>query len=197
MTQTEFENLKNNVLSKLKNGLPKYLHYHCLNHTKRVLEKSKIIAKAENVSADDLLLIKIAALYHDYGFLSTYHNHENEGCKAVQQELKHQLNQDEINAVCGMIKATEIPQTPNNLKEKIIADADLEYLGTDDFTEIANKLYLELKSKNPDLSLEEWNKIQISFIENHSFFTDYAKKHLTAKKQENLLGLKDIVSKKS
>ena len=193
MTKTEFENFKKDVLSRLENGLPDYLHYHCLNHTKRVLEKAEIIAKAENVSADDLLLIKIAALYHDYGFLSTYQNHETEGCKAVQQELKHQLSQDEIDAVCGMIKATEIPQTPKNLHEKILADADLEYIGTDEFTEIAHKLYLELKSKNPDLSIDQWNKIQIDFIGKHHFFTDYAKTHLSSKKHKNLLELKKMV----
>lgn len=197
MTESEFENLQKNVLTKLKTGLPDYLHYHCLDHTKRVLEKAEHIAKAENVSADDLLLIKIAALYHDYGFLSTYKNHETEGCEAVQQELKEQLNHDEMNLVCGMIRATEIPQNPKNKLEQILADADLEYLGTDDFEEIAHQLYLELKSKNPDLSIEEWNKIQVNFIENHHFFTEYAKTHLSTKKQENLIALKKVISEKS
>lgn len=194
MTESEFEILKKNVLTKLKIGLPDYLYYHCLDHTKRVLEKAEQIAKAEMVNAKDLLLIKIAALYHDYGFLNTYRNHEAEGCVAVQRELKNQLTQDEMKLVCGMIQATEIPQNPKNKLEQILADADLEYLGTDDFTEIAHQLYLELKSKNPDLSIEEWNKIQVKFIENHSFFTLYAKTHLSPKKQENLIALKKMIS---
>lgn len=41
--------------------------------------------------------------------------------------------------------ATKIPQSPNNLLEQIICDADPDYLGRDDFWKISNNLYHELK----------------------------------------------------
>ncbi len=89
-----------------------------------------------------------------------------------------------------MIMATKIPQTPTNLLEEILADADLEYLGTDDFEEIGGYLYQELKEINPTLTLNKWNEIQINFIEKHHYFTEYGQKYLSRTKKKHLTELK-------
>ena len=85
-----------------------------------------------------------------------------------------------------MIRATIIPQKPKTKLECILADADLEYLGTDNFEHIGNKLYLELKHYNPNLSLEEWNEIQINFLQSHFYHTSYCIHNRTEGKIKNL-----------
>ena len=48
----------------------------------------------------------------------------------AKEELpKFGLSEKDIELICGMIMATKIPQNPKTKLEKIIADADLEYLG--------------------------------------------------------------------
>jgi len=85
-----------------------------------------------------------------------------------------------------MIMATKIPQTPLNHLEQIMADADLDYLGRDDFQVISDRLFQELEI--PDKN--KWNKIQIAFFEKHSYFTESAKRLRNDKKQENLAKIK-------
>ena len=87
--------------------------------------------------------------------------------------------------------ATKIPQTPTNQLERIIADADLEYLGTDDFVRQGNALYEELLHFNPSLSEQAWNELQLTFLEKHDYHTDYCKKYREPKKKENIESVKE------
>lgn len=190
-----FEKVYQKIMSRLENNLPSWLHYHSPEHTRYVLDKAILIAGKENVSEEDLLLIKIAAVYHDSGFLISPKNHEKLGCQIAGKELQnHELDARQIQKICGMIMATRIPQKPKTLLEEILADADLEYLGTNKFEEFGNQLYKERLHFHPDMSIEEWNEIQIDFMSNHSYHTNFCIEHRQPKKLANLEKLKRAFS---
>lgn len=187
---TPFAELKEEVLGRMKVELPSYLSYHSVNHTKLVIRRSVYIAEKEGLSKKQIELLQTAALFHDYGFTEVYKDHEEEGCNVVRKELPgHGYSNEDINAICGMIKATKIPQNPQNEMENIIADADLEYLGSNKFKEIGDLLYAELKHFNPMLSIEEWNQIQVKFMSSHHYHTDYCKRYRQWRKRKNLKSL--------
>mgnify|MGYP006205571307 CR=1 FL=1 len=108
-------------------------------------KQADAIANREGIlDANDFLLIKLAALYHDTGFLEVYKGHEEVSCvKATRELTAVGLGDAAIQRICGMIMATKIPQQPHNLLEQILADADLDYLGRTDFFPISNKLRTE------------------------------------------------------
>lgn len=65
-------------------------------------------------------------MYHDIGFIDTHLEHEEIGRAITISQLKNYgYSKAKIEAVCGMIRATKIPQNPKNHLEQIIADADL------------------------------------------------------------------------
>ena len=82
-----------------------------------------------------------------------------------------------------MIMATKMPQSPQNKVEAILADADLEYLGTDSVEEKAENLYKELQHLNPALTKSQWLKTQISFLQAHRYFTRFCKENRQPAKQ--------------
>jgi len=84
-----------------------------------------------------------------------------------------------------MILSTKIPQSPKNLFEKILCDADLDYLGRDDYFIISSKLLKELELKN-NLTPNEWIYLQSNFIKSHKYFTITSRKLREKKKQKNL-----------
>ena len=90
-----------------------------------------------------------------------------------------------------MIMATQIPQTPNTKLEEIIADADLEYLGTGLAETVSERLYQELLHLNPDMTVEAWNKIQVDFLQKHRYFTGFCRKHKEPVKQAYLSKLQE------
>lgn len=187
-----FESLFENLMDRFKNNLPNYLTYHNAAHTRYVLDKATLIAQAEKIEGEQLYLVKVAALYHDSGFLKGMNNHENKGCEIVEAELPpHGFSAVQIQEICQMITATKIPQRPQNLLEKVVADADLEYLGTDLFEFGSQRLFDELKHFNPELTHREWLKIQIGFLESHKYHTGYCQKFRQPKKMEHLAKLKE------
>ncbi len=188
----KFLPIYNKVISNLEQNLPSWLHYHCPEHTKHVVEKVIYIAKKEGIGEQELFLLKIAALYHDIGFIITREKHEELSCVIATQELKDfGLKLEEIEQICEMMKATEIPQKPTSHLASILADADLEYLGTDDFLKWSERLYLELLHYQPDLSENKWNEIQYNFMSKHNYHTTYCKQNREPKKLENLKLIKE------
>ena len=187
MTDKDVAIIYDDIVSLLKANLPEHITYHSLKHTLYVLDRAIHIAEKESVSGNDLRLVKVAALCHDIGFIQTHINHEEIGCKIVQNQFKrYNLTSEEVQQICGMIMATRVPQQPKNLLEEIIADADLEYLATKKFKVVSNKLYLELKHVNPKLTQKQWNTIQIAFLQKHSYFTNFCKRYKEHRKQKNL-----------
>ncbi|MCD6013000.1 MAG: hypothetical protein K0Q79_2862 [Flavipsychrobacter sp.] len=183
----EFEKVKKFILKKLKHELPKNLTYHSTEHIKDVYGSAKTLAKLENVEGEDLYLLLTAVLFHDSGFIREQKNHEQVSVDIAREYLPaYDYTPAQIDRICGMIMATKIPQTPLNRLEEIICDADLDYLGRDDFFKIGNGLYEELCMYGIINSETEWNKLQVRFLEKHKFFTKTARKLRKPKKDEYL-----------
>jgi uncharacterized protein len=181
---------------KLKNGLSPTLTYHGFHHTLDVVDAALKIAKAEGITDEEsLILLETAALFHDLGFISTYKGHEDEGSRIAQVILPaYSYSEEQIAQICGMIMATKIPQNPQNLLEQIIADADLDYLGRDDFEPIAHSLFLELKEREMVTDLKIWNQIQVKFLENHHYWTKSTVDLRNSEKMKRLEELKAVVA---
>jgi uncharacterized protein len=190
-----FFKAKKYILDRLKDELSPSLSYHGFHHTIDVFESAIEIAKTEGVTdAKDLILIKTAALYHDCGFVNTYKGHEAAGCDIARSILPtFQYSDTDIELICDMIMATKIPQNPKSKFEEIIADADLDYLGRNDFDQISSSLFKELNVYANLSDENEWNKLQVSFLESHTYFTNFAKQNREEKKQQNLLKIKSLL----
>ncbi len=192
---TRLEKAKSYIIKKLSEELSTDLHYHCLDHVIDVYDTSLIIAVSEGISANEIELLSAAAFYHDSGFLIQAQNHEELGCSLVNEVFpSFGFNPREIEIICGMIMATKIPQSPKNLAEEILCDADLDYLGRDDFWKIGNTLFEELKITGVLKSEEEWNKIQILFLESHHYFTETSINLRAEKKEVHLQRVKEMIT---
>jgi uncharacterized protein len=187
----ELEKVEKFMLLKLKKELPKSLSYHSIEHTKDVYRAAKKLAKMEKVTGDDLTLLLTATLFHDSGFLWQPYEHEQVSCEIAKKYLpEYDYTPEQIERICGMILATKIPQTAHNKLEELICDADLDYLGRDDFLKIGNWLYKELSMYGILDSEEEWNRLQVRFLQKHNYFTASARKLRQAKKDEHIAMVK-------
>jgi TolB-like protein/Tfp pilus assembly protein PilF/predicted metal-dependent HD superfamily phosphohydrolase len=189
----DFENAEQSILLKLKQELPVDLPYHNIDHTRDVVQAAVDIARHEKISPQDIQLIRIAALLHDSGFILSLKNHEENGCVIARDILpSFGFDKTQIDIICGMIMATKIPQTPHTPSEKVICDADLDYLGRDDFYSVGSRLFEEMKVRGIVESEREWNLVQKTFLETHRYHTPYARQHRESRKQEYL---QEIIAK--
>jgi len=183
------------IIDLLGKGLPQSLTYHGVHHTLDVFNAAIPIAGYYQINGAELKLLRIAALYHDAGFLSQYDDHEDAGCILVRNTLpQFEFDQYEVDTVCQMIMATDVPQKPATLLEEILCDADLDYLGRDDFENIAATLYREFLYYKIVDSEESWNRLQHKFLSTHRYFTAYSRTVREPLKQLHLQRIGEIVN---
>ena len=163
--------------------------FHDINHTRDVVRASEEIGSHYPLTDEEELALLIGAWVHDIGYSSGSANqHEEHSQKlAVAYLTEKRVPQQLIDMVSGCITATKMPQTPTNLIEQIICDADLYHLGTEDFEEKNRLLRQEINQlQDKEINKKDWRQINIEFLQRQRYFTDYAKNKLEPVKQKNL-----------
>jgi HD superfamily phosphodiesterase len=181
-----FDEMKADVVLLLQ-GLDPHLTYHNIEHTLDVIAQSERIADREGITDErELFLLKVAALFHDTGFLRTYGNHEEASCRIFKEHTTtYTFSEKDQALVNSLIMVTKIPQTPKTKLESIICDADLDYLGRSDFFRIADGLRREFLHYRIVGSDAEWEKLQLKFLQNHHYHTSSSVKDREKVKLEN------------
>lgn len=157
----------------LVRGLSPMYRYHSVWHTESdVVPAALRLAALEGITGEPLLLLKTAAWYHDLGCLVQRPDHEAIGvgmAAALLPEFGYSAGQ--IQTIAGLIFATRLPQAPRTPLEAILADADLDVLGREDFWERNRDLRAEWAAFGMVVSDAEWYQIQLKFVGEHRYFT--------------------------
>lgn len=176
------------------NKVSKSLKYHNLEHTQRVVLACEEMANYYQLQPEDRDAVLLAAWFHDTGFSGG----ESNGHEEASVQLATTFLQDQkadaalIQKVSSCIEATKMPQSPKNLIEQIICDADLFHLGTDEFKTRNEELRNELQEfSKQEISKKKWRKMNIAFMEGHTYFTDYGRRKLQPVKEEHIAALKN------
>jgi len=181
-------------MKMLRENLPLNLYYHCPDHTIDVIQAAERIASSERVSPNDILLIKTAALFHDTGYVRDMREHEKNGCDIAKEMLApHHVDASEIDIICGLIMATKVPQAPKNKLEEIICDADLDYLGRDDYFTIAENLHREFTAFDKVKNEKDWMQLQLNFLQSHRYFTHTSVQQRQPGVVENMKKIREAV----
>jgi adenylate cyclase len=190
----QFTDLQELLLNKMENELPSHLYYHNVKHTIDVVTQVELIGLGEEVTDSELLILKTAALFHDSGHILGYAGHEKFSTLIAREVLPdYYYTQTQIEQICELIMSTEMPPKPKNLLEKIMCDADLDYLGRSDMIPVSTMLYRELKEFDKVKSWNEWNRMQIKFISGHQYFTKTALSLREVNKQKQIERIKKLI----
>ncbi|MFM7666999.1 MAG: adenylate/guanylate cyclase domain-containing protein [Bacteroidota bacterium] len=188
----DFKRARNFILQQLKSILPNSCCYHSLSHSLDV-EKAVIrLSNCEGLSIHEKLLLRTAALLHDIGFAVQYDSNEKLALQFADLHLPDfGYEKGDINKIKNCILATELHDIPKDKMAQILCDADLDYLGREDYHELVNKLRQELKNYGQVFSDKEWISFQLNFLENkHRYFTQSAIQIRGYYKQQRISELK-------
>lgn len=183
---------KQYVLQRLERDLSPRLLYHGVSHTRDdVVPAVERLAGMEGIQGDSLSLLRTAAWFHDLGFVEGPPNHELTSARIALQVLPgFGYNDDQVQIVRQAIFATTLPQSPQTLIEQILADADLDVLGRNDFIILNNNLRSELSLYGREYSDREWYASQVEFMTSHTYFTASARKLRDTGQLKNMEELK-------
>ncbi|WP_066758314.1 adenylate/guanylate cyclase domain-containing protein [Crocinitomix algicola] len=190
----DFEGLRTYILTKLKAELDPKLLYHSWEHTERVEAAVIKYGELENLSSHELFLVRTAALFHDSGFIFRYEDNEKLGVDLFRHVApRFGYSEADMNEIETIIYATQHGAKPKTLLEKIMCDADLDYLGRIDYHVTAKNLFDELALYGTPLTEKERISQQIIYLEQtHVYYTNSANNVRNPGKQRRLKELKQI-----
>jgi predicted metal-dependent HD superfamily phosphohydrolase len=188
MTLPDFESAARHAIEQLEQKLPVIYTYHSLKHTRdEVVGMAERLAIFEGIDGVERILLITGAYFHDIGFTQQRVNHEMVGVDYVNRVLpQFGYTSDQLKVISGIIMATRIPQTPHNLLEEIVADADLDSLGRVDFWNRSLALRSEMAMLGQYFTDQEWCERQRGFLRLHHYFTASAKRLRDEQKQANI-----------
>jgi HD superfamily phosphodiesterase len=152
-----------------------------------------MLGRGEEVSQEDMLLLRSAALLHDMGYIDTFDEHETRSVEYAREILPlYRFKEKQIDTICDLIMATKLPSAPSSLLEKIICDANLDHLGRADFLIQSDRLFQEFLLHNKIKNKKDWNLIQIKLLENHEFYTETARKLQEISMEQQIENIKEF-----
>jgi uncharacterized protein len=181
------------VRARLEAELPRHLTYHCAAHTiDDVVPAARRLADAEALAGRDRIVLLTAAWFHDLGYIVRANGHEDIGIALAARELPARgYAPEDIEAVATLIRATRLPQLPENHLAGLLADADLDVLGRDDFLVYNDALRHELAAMGREDDDAAWLDDQIAFLAQHRYHTSTARAQREESKARNLHRLRE------
>ncbi|MFT4534700.1 MAG: putative metal-dependent HD superfamily phosphohydrolase [Saprospiraceae bacterium] len=186
------EKAKQYISNLFQNELDPQYTYHDHDHSLLVLESVCQIAQKSNVSEDDLLVLQLAALFHDSGYIYGAKDHEVRSQEIADKYLsKEGFSEELISKVNLCIAATKMGVVTDNPLALILQDADMSGLGNKKYPVIAEKLRRELNSTTVNkIGEKEWLSGNLNFLNDCKYNTPAAKELYDARKAKNLKKLR-------
>lgn len=169
------EKAVNYALNTLEQHLPERFLYHSLHHTCNVIKYSGVFAQQSGLCQHEQEIIRVAAAFHDIGYVKNECEHEHESAVIAQNVLpEFGFNANEIDEIGKLILATKLPCNPQTNARKILCDADVEYVGRSEFYRLIALFRQELLLGGYAMSEVQWLEFEVKYLENFRFFTPVA-----------------------
>jgi adenylate cyclase len=164
--------LEEKVFGTILSDLPASLHFHRIEYAHKVYDQSFLLCRAEEVEQEDRLLVRTAALMLFTGLTQSYNNFENRSSVIAREILPgFKYSEVQIDQICNLILSTKPPFHPNNLLEKILIDAKMEYIGRPDYSTQIKLLFQELIEAGVKLNGQQFKKQQLELLYGFKFYT--------------------------
>lgn len=179
-----------NLYSKADNTK---LLFHNLDHALEVQNNIVEIGENSGLTAKEIFLLRLAAIFHDTGWIENKEDHESHSVLIAEKFLANNGVADNyIKIISDLIKITNTNLTPNTILEKVIRDADILHVGRKGFNKKSQLLRSEKElNLNKYFNDKQWLEKNIEFLEANHFFTNYAKQRYQSEKEKNILKLKN------
>ncbi len=178
----------NYVTKLLDDNLSDSIEFHTVDHAKCVSDNSEFIGKNCGLTDDEINIVKLCAWFHDTGYIIKPEGHEEESAKIATEFLTSKgIDKSVITQVQNCILSTRMPQQPDDLISKVLCDADLMNLSENNYFEKIDKMRKEwINLSENNISKRKFHSTSVKFFQQHKYHTDFAKKELQPKKDNNL-----------
>jgi predicted metal-dependent HD superfamily phosphohydrolase len=189
---------ENYISALLAEKLSQNIIYHNFDHASQVKKYAETIGEHTGLSPEEMNILRICALFHDTGYVTSYKNNTEESIKIATGFLsEHEIAAESIDHIAEIIRATHQPQSPKDRVAEVICDADMMYLATERALEEFDLLYDENALHKPGFDKKPvFEKRCIDLFAAHTYFTEYGKTFLQPGKDDAVKRLSERMKRR-
>ena len=171
---------------------PATITYHNADHAAQVAHAAELLAQREGVSDKERTALLLAAWFHDTAYYLGTNNHEKRGADLATEFLqKEGADAAFVALVRDLVVATDPAREPANALERLIRDADISHIASEDYMRLAEALRTELKSfSGRAYSKRDWTLQNIALLERREFLSASGKTLWEDGRRKNLDALR-------
>ena len=176
----------------LKENLSEKILFHNYRHTTKIVRVCDMICIESGLSKHDRCIVHLAGWFCNIGYKEDPLHHEVHSVKHAKAFFESKgLRKEDIEEIESCILATKTPQHPHSTTARILCDAVMFHLSDITYFDELELLRKEWEfTKHERYTDEEWISSNIDFLQNHFYFTPFARKNLEKEKRANLLKLR-------
>jgi len=188
------EKIDSYITKLLTENLHPDLYFHnaalTLDSEKGVVAVADTLARIEGITEKDKELLLAAAYFQHTGFIYKREDNKNISTNIAKDILYlYRYKYPEIREIISLILSTNSISPPKSHLEKILKDANLDYLGRYDFFDKNDALRRELEVQNREI----WYRQTLNFLAQHTYYTNASNILREKQKQENIKKLKSLI----
>ena len=187
------------VHALLELSLDPSLTYHTKEHSADVMDMALALGASDDLDEHSLLLLGIAAAYHDAGFIEHRNDHETISASLAERAMESdgRFTKNDISLIRQMILDTKLQSIGpshkiNTRLSPWLIDADLANLGRSDFL-----VQTELLAKELDIPMDLMLHQSLALMKRHQWYSPAGQDRLGAQKELNKAKLLTMLKSKS
>lgn len=176
----------------MKDNSTDKIYFHNYRHTTKVVRVCDMISMESDLNKQDRFIIHLAGWFCNIGYKEDPFHHEANSVKHAKSFFEAKgLDKEDIEEIQACILSTRAPQHPHSIRARILCDAVLFHLSDITYFDELDLLRREWgESRNEQYSDTEWLQLNVDFLQNHFYFSPFARKNFDKEKRANLLKLK-------
>jgi hypothetical protein len=181
----------------MRANLPETISFHNYNRTAKVARTCDTLSIQSDLKESEKMLLHLAALFIDIGYCTDPANSVPASVRLARNYLSEKgLEDSDIKVIAESLEAIGYPQQPVSLVAQYLCDADMYYLGSNNYPLNSELLRKELSLVDKlTFTDKEWTKKQLQVLEDHTYFTPEARKLFKKRKRNNILLLQNQLSR--
>jgi class 3 adenylate cyclase len=195
MQMIKLQDIEELIIKKFDDEAPIDLYFHNSALVKNICNQTELLATAENVTGEENVILKLAAIFLFAGFINDYDNPSGASCELVDETLPGYGFDDSIsNLVKEMIRKS-YENRIDSLSDRILHDARYDYIGRVDYIKMIEKLIKEETEYGRIKNREDWVKTQKELIVKHQFLSETAQMLRSVPEQDQIKLLSEAYGK--
>lgn len=175
MQLIKLQDIEEFVIKMFEDEASPDLYFHNSTMVKNICNQIELISVAENLPETEYINLKLAGVFLLTGYISDYEKPMEASFRIVEEILPtNGFDHESIEETKRIIKNSYTSNVESNA-DKILHDAQNDYLGRVDFIKLTDKLLRERTAYGKSCDNKTWIDLQIKYLREHDFITETAR----------------------